>query len=158
MSSKIKIPFTAIIDTREQTPSDLGDIPFERGTLCTGDYSIKGLEKFVRIERKSLQDLVQCVGRERDRFEREITRLKGFPHKAIIVESDYSKIHYGMWRGQISPKQVLGSIARWQLEGIPVVVCGERPLSCQMLQRMLYLCAKQYYNIQKCFIEPKEGK
>lgn len=149
----MKYNFTAIVDTREQTPSDLGEIPWESGSLCTGDYSIKGLEKYIRIERKSLQDLVMCVGRERDRFEREITRLKGFQHKSILVEADYSEIYAQKWRGKITSKQVLGSIARWQLDGIPVVVCGPRPQSCQMLQRMLYLCARQYYNINKCFID-----
>ena len=158
MTSKIDIPFTAIIDTREQTPSSLGSIPFETGTLCTGDYSIKGLEKFIRIERKSLPDLVQCIGRERSRFEKEITRLKGFAHKAILVECTYEDIYAGKWRGKITPKQLIGSMCRWQLDGIPIVICGHRPLSCQMLQRMLYLCAKQYYNINKCFIEKRNGK
>ena len=34
----------------------------ERGGLYTGDYSIKGLERFVAIERKSLDDLMGCLG------------------------------------------------------------------------------------------------
>lgn len=143
--------FTVIVDSREQTPSDLGELKSEVGTLCTGDYSIKGLEDFIRIERKSLQDLVQCVGRERSRFEKELTRLRGFNHRAILVESNWEDIYEGKWRGKITPKHVTHSLARWALDGIPIMMCGHRPYSCQMLQRMLYLCAKQYYNITKCF-------
>ena len=150
------IPFTVIVDSREQKPSDLGPLKWEVGTLCTGDYSIKGLTDFIRIERKELSDLIACCGRERARFNREIIRLKGFAHKAVIVEADWSDIYAGKWRGKIIPKQVIHSIARWTLDGVPFVLCGKRPLSCQMLQRMLYLCAKQYYNINKSFIKTKE--
>lgn len=152
------IDFTVIVDTREQTPSDLGVFPFERETLCTGDYSIKGLEKFVRIERKSLQDLVQCVGRERKRFEREIIRLKGFSHKAILVEAAWPDIHFPKWRGDIKPKQVIHSLLRWQMDGIPVILAGGRPESCLMLQRILYLCAKEYYNAGKSLSTKKDKK
>ena len=47
----------AIIDTREQAPLDLSPLRTEKGTLTTGDYSIKGLESEIAIERKSLPDL-----------------------------------------------------------------------------------------------------
>ena len=48
---------TAIIDTREQAPLDLAPLATITGTLSTGDYSVKGLEAVVAIERKSLPDL-----------------------------------------------------------------------------------------------------
>ncbi|MGN6544490.1 MAG: hypothetical protein ACTHK7_05545, partial [Aureliella sp.] len=65
---------TAIVDTREQTPLDLAPLRVQPGTLDTGDYALAGCDS-VRIERKSLPDLIACVGRERDRFDREIERL-----------------------------------------------------------------------------------
>ena len=56
---------TIIIDTREQNP-----LPFslmaERVTLATGDYPVKGLERFVAVERKSRDDL-SCIDRSRGR-------------------------------------------------------------------------------------------
>ena len=143
--------FTAIVDTREQDPFPMGEIPFERGTLCTGDYSVKGLEKFIRLERKSLQDLVMCVARERERFEREIIRLKGFQHKAVIVEATWAEIHAQKWRGKVPVKAVTSSIARWILDGIPFILAGPRPYSAEMCQRLLYLSSKEFYNLNRAF-------
>jgi len=49
-----------IVDTREQNPLSF-TLPTERGTLETGDYSLKGLERFISIERKAPNDLVSCL-------------------------------------------------------------------------------------------------
>ncbi len=152
MKAKLEVEdITAIIDTREQIPANLDKIKSERATLDTGDYSIKGLEPYVRIERKSLDDLLMCIGRERDRFERELVRLRGFHHKSVVVECYWSDIYEGKWRSQLTPKHVIGSLARWQLEGIPFILSGPRPKSCEMIQRLLYLSAKEYYNIARSF-------
>ena len=65
-----------IIDTREQRPfaflGQNGDIETERGTLSLGDYSLAGLTDRVAVERKSLADLVTGLGKERERFQREL--------------------------------------------------------------------------------------
>jgi len=53
---------TAIIDTCEQLPLDLAPLAVEPGMLATGDYSVAGLESIVAVERKSLSDLLACVG------------------------------------------------------------------------------------------------
>ena len=42
----------AVIDTREQLPLDLTPLRTEPGTLPTGDYSVRGLEQVVSVERK----------------------------------------------------------------------------------------------------------
>ena len=66
--------FTAIIDSREQNPLSLrihpdeAPIRSEKGTLYTGDYSVKGLEDHIAIERKSLPDLMACIGKDWVRF------------------------------------------------------------------------------------------
>ena len=69
----------AIIDTREQAPLDLSPLRSEAGTLATGDYSVKGLVNVVAIERKSLTDLLGCIGQDRERFDREVIRLLAIP-------------------------------------------------------------------------------
>lgn len=71
---------TAVIDTREQ-------LQVVGGTLATGDYSVRGLEHVVVLERKSLPDLVACYRVERERFEREVLRLLAYPVRAVVVES-----------------------------------------------------------------------
>ncbi len=62
----------AVIDTREQLPLDLTPLRAVEGTLTTGDYSVVGLEHVVAIERKSLPDLLGCIGRAR-----QLARLDG---------------------------------------------------------------------------------
>src|ERR1700676_181303 len=91
---------TAIIDTREQTPLDLAPLRVELGTLATGDYSVAGLETIVAIERKSLPDLLSCIGQERERFDREVVRLLAYPVRALVVESTWSELEAGDWRSK----------------------------------------------------------
>ena len=105
--------FTIVIDTREQTPFNFGDLPVAIKSLDTGDYSIAGLEELVAIERKSLPDIVGCCGKSRDRFKRELLRLKSYRYKGVIIEATYSKMQSGEWKSTIKPSHVLGSIASW---------------------------------------------
>ena len=46
-----------LVDTREQRPLRFSHLPAESATLYTGDYSVKGLEEYFAVERKSLADL-----------------------------------------------------------------------------------------------------
>jgi ERCC4-type nuclease len=68
LPSKLKDPsqVTAIVNTREQLPLCLDPLRVQTGTLDTGDYSLAGCEHLVRIERKSLDDLLGCVGSQRE--------------------------------------------------------------------------------------------
>ncbi|MEX1047972.1 MAG: ERCC4 domain-containing protein [Akkermansiaceae bacterium] len=76
---------TIIIDTREQTPLVFENLASERGTLQSGDYSIAGLEHDFAIERKSVSDLCGSLTRGRERFERELHRLRGFDFARILI-------------------------------------------------------------------------
>ncbi len=153
-----KQKFTAIIDKREQRPLTLrytekGDIlPSEAGTLYTGDYSIKGLENYVSIERKSLDDMMGCIGRDRDRFEKEILRLRGFEVKAIVVESNWKTIEAGNYRSKISPSAAIGSLMGWIALGIPIVMTDTHKRAGIFVARMLYITACRRYHELKSFL------
>ena len=79
------------IDSREQLPYRF-DCPSEVGTVPTGDYSICGLENHVSIERKTIDDLVGCLSKGRDRFERELQRGKGLDYFALVCECSLQNI------------------------------------------------------------------
>jgi ERCC4-type nuclease len=143
------INFTAIIDSREQRPVTLEYkkgllLKAEQGTLYTGDYSIKGVENLVAIERKSLDDLMGCIGSHRERFEREIIRLKGYEVKAIIVESTWSKIEKGDYRSRVNPSAAIGTLMGWIAEGIPVCMADNHKRAGVFIARMLYITARRY--------------
>ncbi len=122
--TKMKLPaelkpeaITAIIDTREQLPLDLSPLCSIRDTLTTGDYSVRGLEHLVALERKSLGDLLACVGRERERFDREVQRLLAYPARALVIESTWPTLEAGNWHGEVTPSAALGSVLGWIAAG-----------------------------------------
>ena len=106
----------AIIDTREQLPLCLDPLSVEVGTLQSGDYALRGCDE-IRIERKSLPDLLACVGVERERFEREIERLLAFRVRILLIESTWQEIELGQWRSKVSVESVIGSLLGWQTCG-----------------------------------------
>jgi DNA excision repair protein ERCC-4 len=125
-----QVTFTpvVVIDTREQAAysfaslkADICDgggplvITSRRGTLRSGDYSLRGYERRVAVERKSLADLYGTLGKGRDRFERELRRLAGFQFAAVVVEAELSEILSSPPpRSKLSPKSVYRSILAWQ--------------------------------------------
>ncbi len=120
---------TIIIDTREQTPLTFTRFPSERGTLQSGDYSIRGLENLFSIERKVPGDLVQSVTRERDRFERELHRLRGFDFARFLIVGTEQDILDHNYRSKAAPKAVLNSLRAFEVRyRVPVVWAGTRPV------------------------------
>ena len=101
-----------LIDTREKAPLDFSKYPCTTAvaTLTTGDYSIKGLESVVALERKSESDLLQSLTHERERFERELARLRGFMVKAVLCETSWAKLAHGEYRSLMKPHACLQSI------------------------------------------------
>ena len=134
---------TAIIDTREQTPFDLAPMLIQAGTLAVGDYSVAGLESVVAIERKSLPDLVACCGRERERFQRELDRLRGWPVSAVVIESNWQEIEAGDWRSKLTPGQVQASLASWIAQGHTIIM-GENPATAAKITRGILYYAARY--------------
>ena len=141
---------TAIIDTREQRPLTLQINPklvlkSERATLGTGDYSVKGLEEIIAIERKSLDDLMGCIGTGRERFEREMLRMRGFEVRGIVVESTWQQIESGNYRSRVKPNAALGSLMGWIAMGIPITMAGNHQRAGVWVARMLYIASKRRY-------------
>ena len=146
----------AIVDTREQLPLDLSPLQTEQGTLPTGDYSLKGLEHHVCIERKSLDDLLGCVGRDRDRFERELHRMLAYPVRCLLVESTWAEIEMGQWRSKVTSSQAMGSLIGWAAMGIQVAMIGTHERAGQFASRLLYTVANRRYRELRQFTQAME--
>jgi len=134
---------TAVIDTREQLPLDLAPLQTITGTLATGDYSIRGLEHVVAIERKSLGDLLSCVGTERERFDREVQRLLAYPTRALVVEATWGDIESGGWRSHVTPAAAMGSLLGWIASGLPIVMAGNHARAGRCVSRLLFIAARR---------------
>jgi len=135
---------TILIDTREQCPWSFHELPSETATLDTGDYSVKGLSHLVSVERKSIQDLVGCVGADRDRFKRELQRLRAYRFALVVVEADAATLEQGNWRGKLQPAHVLGSLAAWIAQyNMPIWIGGDHDMAGRFVERYLYQCARE---------------
>ena len=121
-----------IIDTREQEPYafDPDTTEIRHKALAVGDYSLDGFEDKVCIERKSLQDYIQSVIRQRDRFMKEVKKLSDIPHSCIVVESDLADIMGKHYRSGAHPSSVLGATLSLMIDhGVPVCFCSDRQLA-----------------------------
>jgi ERCC4-type nuclease len=143
---------TVIVDSREQCPLDLSPLRTETGTLATGDYSIKGLEQIVAIERKSLADLVACVGVERERFDREVQRLLAYPVRALVVSATWHDLEAGQWRSNVTASAATGSLLGWIAAGLPVVMAGNHERAGRFVSRMLYIAARRRWREARALV------
>jgi DNA excision repair protein ERCC-4 len=143
---------TAVVDTREQFPLDLTPLQTITATLSTGDYSVLGLEHIVAIERKSLSDLLACIGAERERFDREVMRLLAYPVRALVVEATWQDLETGDWRSKITPAAALGSVLGWIASGLPVIMAGDHARAGRYASRLLFTAARRRYREARALI------
>ena len=142
---------TALVDTREKRPLDLSPLRTAAATLPTGDYSVKGLQHVIAIERKSEGDLLACVGRERARFDREVQRLLAYPVRALVVESTWEQLEHGGWLSRLKPNHVVGSLLGWQAAGLPVLMAGNHERAGKFTSRLLFIAARRRWRELQAF-------
>ncbi len=145
-----------LVDTREQLPLDLSPLRTQPATLPTGDYSILGLEHHVCIERKSLDDLLGCVSRERERFERELLRMLAYPVRVLLVEATWAEIELGQWRSKVTSSQAMGSLIGWAAMGIQLALVGSHERAWRFASRLLFSIANRRYRELRTFSQSME--
>jgi ERCC4-type nuclease len=105
---------TIIQDTREQTPLNITAFPVEVSGLPVGDYGIKGFSTWENpefiIERKSLADLTNSVGNDRERFMKEILKMRQFAFRGLVIEGWQEDIWEHRYPSAITPQSVMGSL------------------------------------------------
>lgn len=153
MAEKIII----IVDTREQAEYSFSAERFvvERRALPAGDYSLAGLEREVAVERKSAEDFVHTVIRERDRFRRELLKLADYPCACVVVETGLDDLLSGAYRSGAHPASVFGAAMSIIIDyGVPVYFCSDRQCACRFVEEYLLryhrrhmdLCQQQQKN------------
>lgn len=146
-----------IADTREQKPFSFEKykVQVQRATLPAGDYSIMGFEDRVAIERKELGDLIACLmGSNRERFERELAKAKGYDVFAVVVEASLQDIAEGKYRSEMKPHAALQSVTALMVRHrVPFVFAGNREGAEYMTHSIL---AKYLYEIDKRYQQAKK--
>lgn len=140
-----------LLDTREQdTPrlrARLAKIgwPVERHKLDFGDYSVKcnclSLADTVCIERKmSIDELCECFGRSRPRFEREFERAKsaGATMYLLIENATWEAIYSGKYRSKMTPQALVASICAWLARYNCQIIFCKPETTGQLIKDTLY--------------------
>lgn len=114
-------------------------VPWEWAHLETGDYSIRGYEDRVTIERKSLEDLYSTLSGHRKRFEREHERMREIEFKAVVIEASWEKIlRQPPKKSGLKPASVFGTYASWRVKyGVPWEAMEDRRLAEKTVFRLL---------------------
>jgi ERCC4-type nuclease len=133
-----------IVDSREQRPYAFSNRVIRQiQALPAGDYSLQGFENKAAIERKSLDDLVNTVVHERERFERELNRLKEYRFAWVVVEGTIEDIVAGNYRSGITPPSLLGIITSLMADFIPFVFAGDRVHAILVVEALLFRAHKR---------------
>jgi ERCC4-type nuclease len=150
-----KAGITILYDTREKTPwtgKELGpEFQFIKTTLTTGDYTIKGMEKHLRIERKaSISELENNLStkKNRERFNRAMKRLGEYPYRCLIITDDASTIYLRRYRSQMTADMMAKLLADVSINyGVPLFFISkdDRPTSKWFIRTIF----KNYYNAYK---------
>ena len=134
-----------VTDTREQTPLVFSRLDSVAGTLTTGDYSFLGGQELFAVERKSIADLVACcMGDNRDRFFRELHRLRGYRFKRLLIVGTCAEIEAGNYRSRIAPAAVLATLGAIEARfDIPVCFAESPSHAAREVERWAYYFARE---------------
>lgn len=126
--------FHIIVDTREQQPWEFENMVKSVSKLDTGDYSLKGLEHILCIERKkSVSEIANNI--TESRFKDVVARMDTFKYAFLLLEFELddvlaypvgSNVPKRMWEKlKITPKFILKHLIELQLvHNIKVLFCG----------------------------------
>lgn len=133
-------PIVVVVDTREQEPYafSASELSVVRRALPAGDYSLEGYETAIAIERKTLEDYVASVVRERERFGQELRVLSGYALGCIVVEGAVDDVLAHRYRSGAHPNAVLGATLSIIVDlGVPVYFCGDRQIALRFVAGLL---------------------
>ena len=141
---------TVLVDSREQDTdrarwryASIG-LPVERCTLDYGDYGYNAtlpdgrriydlsgrIRPAVAVERKmNLDELAECFGNGRERFEREFSRAgdAGAQMWLLIEGGSWESIYDHRYRSRMAPQSLAGSIfAFCERYNLRLIFCTER--------------------------------
>ena len=135
---------TIVKDSREQTPLIFTRLASVTGTLYAGDYSVRGLEASFAVERKSIDDLAGCcMGANRDRFERELLRLRGYRFRRLLVIGSRDDIAAGRYHSKIAPKAVLATLGAFEARYLPVVFAATPQEAAALIEKWVWYFARE---------------
>lgn len=154
-------PYTILWDDREEGegkhPWHIEHLKFqhEKKRLETGDYTVKGYERQLAIERKSglKEFIIGISGQNKRRFARFLERLGEVPYACIVIEDrlgNLDKVFAEMEYTQVTPKSVYDWLAKITFEyQIPILFFDGKGHSKQNFLYYLFSVAMETIDKEK---------
>lgn len=124
-----------LIDQQEKTPLPIS-FPSEVISMITGDYSYRGGD--FAVERKSLPDLVGCLGSDRKRFEGQLQRLRGYAFARLLIVGSEADLVAGNYRSNLKPLAAMNSLHAFEARFIPVVWAATPEDAARLVERWVF--------------------
>jgi len=129
--------FILVIDTREQQPlfkRPPKGLVIVRDKLDIGDYSIRGFEQQIAVERKRIEELYRCATVEREDFKDKLEVMSSLERKWLFIEGTVDDLFSWQIHTDVHPNIIRGFLASVQIKlNIPVVVGSRTDLQHLML-------------------------
>jgi DNA excision repair protein ERCC-4 len=110
----------------------------------TGDYALLACPHAAAIERKSIPDLVTSVSSDRDRFERELMRMKAYPFRRLVIVGSRAEIEMQRYRSKMSPKAVLHTLSAFEVRyDLPICWFPDAPAAALQVESWLWWLARE---------------
>ncbi len=121
--------------------------PTVRKGLEIGDYSILGTEADMALERKTLDDLLACLTRERRRFEVELRRATRLSRFAVVVEGSWNDLIAGRYASKMAPTAAFASVVSfWHRYCLPFIFAEDQPTAAKIAEAYLCRWAQERFN------------
>lgn len=133
-----------VVDSNEALPQHHGyrfDGDIVR-KLDVADYSAERFLDVLRIERKSLPDLLNCCGGRRGEFERgTLANMQIYPHRYLLLEFSLPQLARGGWKQpDVHPSAAIGSIFAWSIRyGVQPIFAGDSAHARAAVIRIVHL-------------------
>lgn len=145
-----------LADALEQHPWEFSR-PVKRVRFAppdTGDYSVEGLERILRIEKKGCEELWQCLGSKREHFRGQLARMVQFPIRLLVIEGTLEDFSKRPLRSRLTWRAASSLLAHWTVEfGVPYWFLGRRSPATQTALEDLLVAIYDAYRREDKLIE-----
>jgi hypothetical protein len=136
-----------VIDRKEQRPLTFTRLQSIWATLPEGDIAIAGVQDWICERKGTLDELASCcVGHNRDRFEKELFRLRPYRFKRLLLvgaSCDQDILDYP-YRSAINPRCILGSLLTWQARfDLPYVLVPTPEKAARLIELWAHYWCKE---------------
>lgn len=140
------VKFTVIRDTREQKGKGWN---FKASANCegveiikldVGDYTVKGMEDILAIERKTIGDLWNTLGTAKNykRFQKEWERGKNHKFKFLIIEGSLADINKGYRWSKVPVANIHAKLLSLQINyNVHVIFAGRLDIARAYTRRLM---------------------